>query len=184
MIEQTTKTNPELAEALVNIYHATKRYQDVEAALADGYVRDPFNICDTAPIMGQPGFMGAMGVHYVRPDLLGLMQGGERVNGNGLHVDFMKPGILIYEPQSDGSMELVAIENLVFQKGWHKAGNENPPVFMGHEYFSMVDNPLTEADEAHKFEAHYDLHMWLYRENPHGLFSAFNPTVSCKEHID
>ena len=27
---------------------------------------------------------------------------------------------------------------------------------------------------------HYDLHVWLYRENPDGMLAAFNPDVSCR----
>lgn len=182
VIQKTNAENPEMANQLVEIYHATKRFQDVEAALEEGYIRDPFNICDTGPMMGWPKFVGAMGVHYVQPDLLGLIPGTERVDGDGLHTDFMQPGILIYEPMEDGSMKLVAIENLVFQDGWHGAGNDGRPEFMGIDYFAMADNPNTEPDEAHKFEPHYDLHMWLYKENPHGLFMPFNPTVSCEYH--
>ena len=30
------------------------------------------------------------------------------------------------------------------------------------------------------FEEHYDRHVWLYRENPKGMFAQFNPNVSCK----
>ena len=44
----------------------------------------------------------------------------------------------------------------------------------------MIDNPLTEVDEAHSFEPHYELHFWLYRENPHGMFSPFNPRATCE----
>jgi hypothetical protein len=29
------------------------------------------------------------------------------------------------------------------------------------------------------FEPHYDLHVWLYRDNPNGMFAQFNPNVSC-----
>ena len=43
----------------------------------------------------------------------------------------------------------------------------------------MEDDPATPADEAHMFEPHYDLHVWLYRDNPNGLFAQFNPKVSC-----
>jgi len=32
-----------------------------------------------------------------------------RVDGSGTHTDFLRPAILIYEPQSDGSLELVAV---------------------------------------------------------------------------
>lgn len=182
IIAEAEIENSDLAVELEQIYHATKKYQDVQTALDDGYIRDPFNICDTGPMMGWPAFVGAMGIHYVRPDLLGLFQGGERVNGDGLHIDFNQPGILIYEPNEDGTLDLVAVENLVFQDGWHSASNERRPNFMGYDYFSMADNPDTEVDEAHKFEPHYDLHMWLYRKNPSGLFMPFNPNVSCEAH--
>jgi hypothetical protein len=32
------------------------------------------------------------------------------------------------------------------------------------------------------FEPHYDRHIWLFRENPNGMFAQFNPAVSCAEH--
>ena len=39
-----------------------------------------------------------------------------------------------------------------------------------------------KADWAHKFEPHYDRHVWIYRENPNGVFAPFNPAVSCAHH--
>jgi len=58
-----------------------------------------------------------MGVHYLRPDLLGVTAPpSPRVNGVGTHTDFRTPSILIYEPQADGSLELVAVENRVRRK--------------------------------------------------------------------
>ena len=84
---------------------ATERFRDVNVALAEGYIRDPMNVCDTAPMMGRPATLGAMGVHYFRPDLLGISAPpNPRVSGNGTHTDFNKPAILIYEPQADGRM--------------------------------------------------------------------------------
>ena len=26
---------------------------------------------------------------------------------------------------------------------------------------------------------HYDLHVWLYKHNPAGIFAAYNPRVEC-----
>ena len=46
----------------------------------------------------------------------------------------------------------------------------------------MADNPATAIDEAHLFEPHYDRHVWLYRDNPNGIFAPFNPAVSCEHH--
>ena len=170
---------------LQEVRAATERFRDVNVALAEGYVRDPMNLCDTAEMMGRPSHLGAMGIHFFRPDLLGITAPpSPRVDGNGTHTDFRKPSILIYEPQADGSLELVAVENLVFQKSWHAAGNRKPPSFKGVLYDSMQDDPRTKIDEAHMFEPHYDRHVWLYRENPNGIYAQFNPNVSCKAHVN
>lgn len=157
---------------------ATEKYQDVKAALADGYVL-PMEMCVTAQMEGMPAQLGGMGLHYARMDLLQITGDKPRVNGTGTHTDFTKPAVLIYEPQADGSQKLVAIENLVWADAWHKAGNTKAPSFNGYEYYYMHDNPETEADEAHGFAPHYELHFWLYRDNPSGMFAPFNPNVSC-----
>jgi hypothetical protein len=168
---------------LAEVRAATERYQDVRVALADGFIRDPFDLCDTAEMMGRPESLGAMGVHYVRPDLLGITAPpSPRVNGTGTHTDFRTPSILIYEPQPDGTMELVAVENLVFAKAWREAGHTAPPTFHGVPWDSMRDDPATAADEAHMFEPHFDRHVWIYRENPNGVFAPFNPAVTCAHH--
>lgn len=170
--------------SLEEVRALTAKYQDVSVALAEGYLRDPANMCDTAPMMGRPAELGAMGIHYFRPDLLGISGPPDpRVDGNGTHTDFRRPAILIYEPQADGGLKLVAVENLVFAKAWHAAGNARPPSFHGVEYDSMKDDPATPVDEAHMFEPHYDRHVWLYRENPNGVFAQFNPNVSCDAHV-
>ncbi|MGH8167652.1 MAG: hypothetical protein ACREQ1_10455, partial [Woeseiaceae bacterium] len=145
--------------------------------------RDPFNICETADMMGQPAERGAMGIHYFRPDLLGISGPPDpRVVGTGIHTDFLAPAILIYEPQADGTSELVALENLVFAAAWQAAGHVDPPSFHGVPYDHMADDPATALDEAHMFEPHYDRHVWLYRDNPNGMFVPFNPNVSCEHH--
>ena len=165
------------ADEVAAVRAATEKYRDVAVAIADGYVAHP--MCIVAETEGQPRQLGGMGYHYFRPDLLGITGDQPRVDGNGTHIDWLKPGILLYEPAADGSLELVAVENLVWAKAWHEAGNEGPPSYHGNEYFFMVDNPETEVDEAHGFQPHYELHWWLYRDNPSGAFSPFNPVVSC-----
>jgi hypothetical protein len=168
---------------LEEVRAATEKYKDINVALADGYARDPMDLCDTAAMMGKPAELGAMGVHYVRFDLAGVTAPpNPRVDGNGTHTDFLKPTVLIYEPQADGSFELVAVENLVFQKAWAEAGNTSPPTFHGVPWDAMADDPATPIDEAHMFAPHYDRHVWIYRENPNGVFTPHNPAVSCQHH--
>lgn len=175
-----TAAEPDLAA----VRAATERFRDVNVALAEGYILEPMNICETAEKLGRPAELGVMGVHYFRPDLLGIEGPPDpRVTGTGVHTDFLRPSILIYEPQEDGSMELVAVENLVFVEAWEKAGKTGWPTFRGQRYDLMQDDPETpDVDEGHMFEPHYDLHVWLYRENPNGIFAQFNPNVSCEHH--
>ena len=162
---------------------ATARFQDVNVALKEGYIRDPGNVCETADMMGLPPEAGAMGIHYFRPDLLGITgPPNPRVSGNGVHTDFLQPGVLLYEPQADGSVVLVAVENLAFAESWKAAGNADPPSYYGVPYNHMLDDPATPTDEAHMFVEHYDRHVWIYRENPSGQFAQFNPAVSCAHH--
>ena len=162
---------------------ATARFKDVKVALAEGYVRDPMNICDSAELMGKPAELGVMGIHFFRPDLLGITgPPNPRVSGDGRHTDFLKPSILIYEPQADGSLALVAVENLVFKAAWAQAGNTEPPSYQGVPWDNMQDDPKTAIDEAHMFEPHYDRHVWIYRDNPNGMFAQFNPNATCKHH--
>ncbi|WP_119154852.1 hypothetical protein [Caldimonas tepidiphila] len=169
----------EQARELLRIRQATKRFRDINVALAEGYVIPPSAECVTAEMEGLPRQLGAMGVHVIRPDLLGITGVSPRVDGTGTHTDFTRPGVLVYEPQADGSYELVAVENLVFAQAWQAAGNTEPPTFGENQYYYMVDNPLTEIDEAHGFTPHYELHVWLYRYNPAGTFMQFNARVSC-----
>lgn len=169
--------------SLAEVRQATERYRDVRVALAEGYIRDPFDLCDTAEMMGKPAALGAMGIHYFRPDLLGVTAPpNPRVDGTGTHTDFRRPSILIYEPQADGSLDLVAVENLVFQAAWHATGAPDRPSFHGVPWDAMADDPKTPVDEAHMFQPHYDRHVWVYRENPNGVFAPFNPAVSCRHH--
>lgn len=171
--------------SLAEVRRMTERFRDVKVALAEGYIRDPGNMCETADMMGKPKALGGMGIHYFRPDMLGITAPpNPRVDGAGTHTDFRKPAILIYEPQADGSLELVAVENLVFAKAWKAAGNDAPPSFHGVAYDTMIDDPATAVDEAHNFEPHHDRHVWLYRENPNGVFAQFNPRVTCEHHTD
>ena len=177
------KPVPPAEPDLAAVRAATAKYKDVKVATAEGYMREPTNTCEVAEMMGKPASAGAMGIHYIRPDLLGITAPpNPRVDGTGTHTDFTKPSVLIYEPQADSSLQLVAIENLVFIKSWELAGNKAPPSFQGVPYDRMVDDPATKLDEAHNFAPHYDRHVWLYRDNPSGMFAQFNPKVTCKHH--
>lgn len=160
---------------------AMEKYKDVNVALAEGYIRDPADHCVSAESEGLPAAWGSMGIHYIHPQRLGITGTAPRVNGVGTHTDWMSPSILIYEPQADGTLALVAIENLVWQKAWKATGQPHPRV-NGRAWDAMADDPATAADEAHGFEPHFDQHIWLFRDNPSGALMPFNPDVSCAHH--
>lgn len=160
---------------------ATEKYKDVNVALADGYTRDPADHCVNAAAEGLPAELGGMGIHYIHPVRLGITAGEPKVDGNGTHTDWMQPAILLYEPQADGTLELVGVENLVWQSAWTATGKPVPEI-NGKVWDAMADNPETEADEAHNFMPHFDQHVWLFRENPSGVLNPFNPAVSCEHH--
>jgi hypothetical protein len=170
------------SENLDGIRAATEKYKDVNIALAEGFIPDPSGHCISAAAEGLPAEWGDMGIHYLNPERLQITAAEPRVNGNSTHTDFTRPAILLYEPQENGSLVLIGIENLVWIEAWEAAGNTEKPVFMGREWDMMADDPATSGDEAHGFMPHYDQHVWLYRENPTGLLNPFNPAATCEHH--
>ena len=97
----------DLDAVVAEIRAASERFTDVDVALKEGYIRDPHGSCITAEMEGQPAEKGAMGIHYFRPDMLGITATEPRVDGSGTHTDLLNPSVVLYEPQADGSLELV-----------------------------------------------------------------------------
>ena len=77
---------------LATVRGATARYHDVDAALADGYVLG--SPCEAMPGQG-------IGVHYRKGSLI-----------DGV-VDPAQPELLVYEPQQNGRLQLVAVAFVV-----------------------------------------------------------------------
>lgn len=128
---------------------ATARYASFEQAQQDGYT---FLFLDTCMEDQSPAQRGGMGFHYVNTDLLG-----------GAPPEITTPQALLYEPAANGSLKLVAVEYVVPVDQWTGA---NPPQLFGQNFV------------ANAFGL-YALHVWLYKENPSGMFADWNPTVSC-----
>jgi hypothetical protein len=136
---------------------ATAAFQDLDAALAAGYVKFPDLAGDC---VAQPG-QGGMGIHYVNPALL-----DEKL-------DPMRPEFLVYKKTAAGKHELVALEYVVFAPVWD-ALHPQPPVLFGHP-LHLVRTPNRYGTPA----AFYELHVWAWEHNPNGLFNDWNPQVSC-----
>ncbi len=136
------------------VRQATERYANVNAATAAGY--KPFLGCVTGPDEG------AMGVHYVNGD---LVSGGK--------IDATEPQALIYEP-SGGGMQLVGVEFIALSVPW-LAKNATPPVLEG-QTFQYIDTP-----NRYGLPGLFELHVWAWRNNPHGAFVDWNTHVTCEE---
>jgi len=132
---------------------ATKQFVDVNAATAAGY--QPFLGCVSGPDHG------AMGNHYVNGALVG---DGE--------LDALRPEVLIYEP-SGGGLQLVGVEFVVIAETW-LASHSSPPVLEG-QTFQFVSSP-----NRYGLPAHFELHVWAWRDNPNGAFVDWNNNVSCE----
>lgn len=148
-------------QLLAQIRAATAQYHDVDRAVADGYVREP--VCAAIAT-------GAMGVHYPNTALIGFVPGVLPRTGTDPNIDPLRPDVLVYEPQPSGRMRLVAVEYMVFQAAWQAAHPEQPVPSMFGVPFDL---------RTHGWKPHYELHLWLWRENPNGLTAEWNPKVEC-----
>jgi hypothetical protein len=131
---------------------ATKPYRSLARAERDGYV--PAGECVSGPT-------GAMGFHYVQP---GLAADAE--------FDIRRPELLVYE-RRHGRMHLVAIEYFRADADQRLDTDDDRPSLFGQAF----DGPM----EGHEpgMPIHYDLHAWVHKRNPDGVFAQYNPRVSC-----
>ena len=102
-----------------------------------------------------PG-MGAMGIHYMNPAL-----------ARDLVSDPFKPELLLYVPDSTGALRLLGPE-------YFQAAVGQPAPSVNGQTF---DGPM--PGHSPTMPTHYDLHAWLFKYNPSGLFAPFNPNVVC-----
>lgn len=149
------------ASALDRLRFATAPYFEIDEAVEDGHgeLQDAEGI---ACIESSDPATGTMGIHYVNGTLVGDSE-----------VRLRRPEALIYEPQEDGDMELVAVEYVVFKSAWREEHPTGRPKLLGQR-FSFVNEP-----NRYGIPAFFELHVWAWRENPSGLFADYNPDVTC-----
>jgi hypothetical protein len=140
-----------------DVRRATQEFQNVAAAIAAGYVST------RSCVSGPSG--GAMGVHYVN----------EAFIADGV-LDVQRPEVLVYEPDYGGRLRLAAIEFFVDADQWNGA-NAGPPV-LGGQHFNFVSAPNRLRNPAY-----YELHVWAWKRNSDGVFSDWNPAVSCAGYV-
>ena len=154
---QSAAMTPELQAAKA----ALAKYSDPYVAIRDGFFSTLASV--DFPKGGKDGPVeyppGAMGVHFLNTANIGPV------------LDPAKPQVLIYEQVGD-KLVLTAAEWFMPVQA---AGGKAPMIFgqtlagpmPGHE-------PIMPA----AFQ-HYDLHVWLWKDNPRGLFTSTNSAVKC-----
>jgi hypothetical protein len=141
---------------------AMEKYQDYKVAVRDLYLSTVGCVHYAGEKMAHhmEYAKGAMGIHFVNVTLQGPP-------------DPMKPNVLIYEPVGK-ELKLVAVEWLVPLT----ADLKQRPSLFGQSFMGPMEGhePLIPKDYVH-----YDLHAWLFKNNPLGMFAPTNPDVSCKD---
>jgi len=98
-----------------------------------------------------PG-LGGMGYLWVNPSLVDPV------------FDPVNPEAILYATGPGGNLRLIAVEYIVINVG-------QPRPMFGNYPFDIGGAPIPVP--------HWTLHVWLYENNPSGLFAPFNPNVSC-----
>ena len=140
------RTTASVAQDLATLRRVTAPFHRFETAVAAGWA------APITPCMSDPN-AGGMGVHYGN---VGLIDGSVQVD---------QPELLLYEPEKNGRMRLVAVEYIIPYT--FRARSAEPPVLFGQEFKQNDTFQL------------WGLHAWVWEENPSGMFASWNPRVTC-----
>ena len=133
---------------LAQLRKATAPFHNPELARDAGYDLVPgLDSC-----FENPG-VGGMGFHFIN---LAELQ--------NTTLNLRHPEALVYTPSPNG-LQLGAVEYIVPQDLWDGAGNTQPPSLNG---VSLHLEPSLGV---------YILHIWVWRNNPAGIFEDFNPAA-------
>jgi hypothetical protein len=165
--------DPGLGPELAAVRAATARFHDVNVAMAAGYLSPAGRVCDQIPT-------GTMGIHIANPALQATTE-----------LDPTRPEVLLYLPKPGGGFRLVAVEYIQFVR------LRNPETGVVAPWTSPTPWPanyeiVTPTPElfGQTFQGpmpghvpgmpwHWDLHAWVWANNPAGMFEPWNPAISC-----
>ena len=133
---------------LAALRRATAPFHNFETAVAAGWS------AQITACMTDPAGAGGMGFHYGNP---ALIDGTVRVE---------QPELLLYEPERNGRLRLVAVEYIIPYTAHSRSAT--PPVLFGQEFKQNDTFQL------------WGLHAWVWKHNPSGMFADWNPRVTCE----
>jgi hypothetical protein len=150
----------ELIKQLGELKLATAKYRNVNVALAEGFQNWNGPVCEPS-----------MGYHFVN------------INRVLAPPDRNNPSILLYDNDGNGGYTLVGVEYMV------------PVIVNGQPYFAPKEAPPPPdavKDTPRLFDRnfdgpmpghspsmpwHWDMHVYIWRLNPNGIFTPLNPRV-------
>ena len=143
-----------LQRELQSVKAATARYHSYKQAVRAGYsvAGEP---CVASPL-------GTMGIHAVNPALMADPA-----------ISPLRPEILLYVPKANGKLRLVGVEYWKADADGSLATDDDRPSLFGQPF----NGPMPGHNPT--MPVHYDLHVWIWKANPSGLFAQFNPALSC-----
>lgn len=100
--------------------------------------------------------LGGMGYHWVNGDLIDP------------EYNPLQPEAVLYIDGHENNLRLIALEYIVINVG------QPHPHFGDHPFDIGGVPPLMQQDIPH-----WSLHVWMYENNPAGMFTPFNPNISC-----
>lgn len=148
---------PATAHADGDALTAAQRLGVAQVRLATTALRDIATAREAGYTMQYPAgcaqsSSGVQGFHYLNPGLVDAT------------VDLLRPELVMYEPQPDGSLQLIGVDYVVPFDAWTAP---EPPALLGVPF--MRNDPLGV----------WALHIWAWRPNPSGMFAMWNPKASC-----
>ena len=143
-----------LQRELQAVKAATARYHSFKQARRAGYsvAGEP---CVASPL-------GTMGIHATNAALMA-----------NPGINPLRPEILLYVRKGNGKLRLVGLEYWKADADGKLATANDRPSLFGHAF----DGPMPGHNPT--MPVHYDLHVWIWKANPSGMFAQFNPTLSC-----
>ena len=113
-----------------------------------------FSIAENEGRIDVSGYVPNMGHHYLNTGL-----------ADGVF-ELEKPEVILYVPDTDGNMQMVAVEYSIAPEDPDNPGS--PP-----EGFT------SDLDQWHFNEmvGHWQLHVWTILDNPNGIFAPFNTEI-------
>lgn len=147
-------------DGLSAVRDATAKYHDISVAKGDGFgeLKDKNGIA----CIVDPNGAGTMGIHYVN---------GPRVGDPSISAT--QPELVIYQPQKNGQMKLVAVEYVVLAQAWADAGHTSPPSLFGKTF------RLVPEGNRYGLPDFFELHAWVWDHNKSGTLADYNPAASC-----